>query len=93
MKRESLWQPLVAAFNNGSADWTKYLGWAVSPRGYTLDGTTPLEFPAALDTWLGTEDTDLVALNVKSTVCKIAGCGFETQCKSIDQSLACSAPV
>jgi hypothetical protein len=92
LKHESLWQPLVAAFNNGSADWTKYLGWAVSPRGYTLDGTTPLEFPAALDIWLGTENRDLFVLNMKSTLCNTAGCPFPTQCYSIDQSLACSAP-
>jgi hypothetical protein len=90
LKHDPLWQPLVAAFNNGSADWTRYLGWAGSPRGYTLDGTTTLQFPAELDTWLGTEDRDLEALNVKSTVCDTAGCGFATQCWSIDQSLTCS---
>lgn len=90
LKHNSSWQPLVAAFNDGSSIWEKYLGWALSPRGYTLDSTTSLPFPTELDTWLATENRDLVALNVKSTVCNTAGCGFAQECWSINPSLACS---
>ena len=88
--KSASWQTLVAAFNNGSADWTKYLGWAVSPRGYTLDGANTLSFPAELEAWLGTENGDLVALNVVSTVCNSVSCGFQAQCASIDLSYSCA---
>ena len=90
LKQDPDWQPLVAAFNDISADWTRYLGWARAPRGFTLDGTATLLFPAELDTWLGTENRDLVALNVKSTVCDASGCGFAHECWSINPALACS---
>jgi hypothetical protein len=91
LKQDPDWEPLVAAFNDESADWGNYLGWATSPRGYTLDGVETLRFPAALDAWLGVEMRDLVALNVKSTVCDSLACGYANECWSINPSLTCSA--
>ena len=90
LKQDPNWQPLVAAFNNGSADWGQYLGWTGAPGRYTLDGSTSQEFPAELSAWLGTDARDLVTLNMKSTVCDTVACGFAHECWSISPSLACS---
>ena len=90
METDPDWLPLVAAFNTAGADWGKYLGWTGTPGRYTLDGSTSKAFPEELSTWLNIDAGDLVALNMKSTVCDTAGCGFANECWSVNPSLACS---
>ena len=90
MKTDPDWQSLVAAFNTAGADWGKYLGWTGTPGRYTLNGSTRKVFPEELSAWLRTDARDLAALNMKSTVCNTAGCGFAHECWSVNPSLACS---
>lgn len=86
LKKVATWQTLVGAFKTPGANWSNYLAWAVSPRGYTLDGVNTLQLPNEL------EDQDLAVLNVVSTLCDSPSCGFEVQCGSISSSLACAPP-
>jgi hypothetical protein len=90
LKLDPDWQPLAAAFKTAGADWTTYMGWTESPGHYKTGAPAPKSFPAELSVWLNTDARNLVALNMKSTVCDTFGCGFATECYSLNPSLTCS---
>ena len=85
------WTDLKAAMSAPSANWVSYLGWLGTTPGFTKNGSTMLEYPPVLLSWLSRADgcnkvttgcPDLVVFNLKSTMCEVnhacpvaAGCG------------------
>jgi hypothetical protein len=68
MKTDLDWIALVQVFNRNPIPWATLLAWTnTSPPQYTTDGSTAVNFPSGLSTWLSIAGADkrLLTLSVK----------------------------
>lgn len=85
MTHDSLWQDLVAVFNNESLDWKGLLAWGGENPGYLAGGSIG-SFPAGLTP----TSPELELFNHFSEVCGTSGCGYTTQCGLVKVGSACA---
>jgi len=92
MKEDTDWQALVSVFNSATTPWTTMMAWTSPSPQYTTDGTTVVNFPADLTTWLGLVSVDVAAFNTFNTVCGTANCGNSNCAKALPSSPCGTTP-
>jgi hypothetical protein len=91
MKTDPDWIALVQVFNSSPIPWATMLAWTnTSPPQYTTDGSTAVNFPSGLSTWLSTVSVDKAAFNTFSQVCVNANCGNAHCADALPSSLCAS---
>jgi hypothetical protein len=92
MKTDLDWIALVQVFNRNPIPWATMLAWTdTSPPQYTTDGSTAVNFPSGLSTWLSTVGADKAAFNTFSEACAAASCG-NVHCADALPSSLCALP-
>jgi len=93
MTADTDWQTLVGVFNSATTPWATLMAWATpSPPQYTTDGTTAVNLPATLATWLGAVGVDVAAFNTFNTVCGTAHCGKAFCTRALPSSACGTTP-
>ena len=90
MKTDTDWQALVTVFNSATTPWATMLAWTSAPPQYTVDGTTPVAFPADLSAWLLLNSADTAAFNTFSEVCGTSGCPASAWCFNAQPASLCA---
>ena len=77
MKTDPNWIVLVGVFNRSPIPWDTMLAWTnTSPPQYTIDGSTEVNFPSGLSTWLSAMNNEKTAFNTFTKVCGDSNCGY-----------------
>jgi len=90
MKTDTDWKALVTVFNSATTPWATMLAWVSALRQYTVDGTTPVDFPEDLSDWLLLNSADTAAFNTFSEVCGTSGCPASAWCFNAQPASLCA---